>query len=132
MDKKVKHLEMIQSIINQIANHSFMIRGWCLTLVSALFSIAIIAADPKYLVVAYIPIPVFWLLDGFYFSQERAFRALFNRVRMLQEDEVDFSMNKGDFSVKENSWGHAIRSKTLTIFYLTLTVTVTVVLLVLQ
>lgn len=132
MDKKMKHLEMIQSIINQIANHSFMIRGWSLTLVSVLLALTVKEAKPEYVIVAYIPIPVFWLLDGFFFSQERAFRALYNRVRNLNEDAVDFSMNKSDFSGGKNSWFRSTCSKTLSIYYLTLSVAVTAVLIVLR
>ena len=132
MDKKMKHLEMIQSIINQIANHSFVIRGWSLTLVSVLFALTVKEAEPEYVIIAYIPIPVFWLLDGFFFSQERAFRALYNRVRSLNEDAIDFSMNKSDFSGGKNSWFKSTCSKTLSIHYPTLSVAVTVVLIVLR
>jgi len=132
MDKKIKHLEMIQSIINQIANHSFLIRSWSVTMVTALFAVAIHESDPKYLVIAYFPIPVFWLLDGFFFSQERTFRALYNHVRMLHEDTIDFSMYKADFSGGRNSWSVSMFSKTLIIFYLALVALVTIALIVVR
>ncbi len=31
---QIKHMEMIQAVITRMANNSFMIRGWCVTLVS--------------------------------------------------------------------------------------------------
>jgi len=33
-----KHLELIQAVITRMAGNSFLIRGWSVTLVSALFT----------------------------------------------------------------------------------------------
>lgn len=40
MDNKIKHLEMIQSVINRMAAISFHIKGWSVVLVSALFALS--------------------------------------------------------------------------------------------
>ena len=37
MDAKLKHLEMIQGVINRMANCSFLLKGWSVTLIAALF-----------------------------------------------------------------------------------------------
>ena len=34
MENKIKYLEMIQSVINRMANNSFCLKGWTVTLVS--------------------------------------------------------------------------------------------------
>ena len=35
LEKVVKHLEMTQGIINRLANNSFLLKGWSMTLVVA-------------------------------------------------------------------------------------------------
>ena len=36
MDKKLKHLELVQSVINRMASNSFMLKGWAVTLVAGI------------------------------------------------------------------------------------------------
>lgn len=37
MDGKIKHLELVQGVINRMANNSFMLKGWAVTLVAGVF-----------------------------------------------------------------------------------------------
>ncbi|MFN0111040.1 MAG: hypothetical protein ACKVZH_19440 [Blastocatellia bacterium] len=75
-----------------MAGNSFMVKGWCVTLVSAL--IALSAKDAKFMVfVAFLPVLMFWWLDAFFLRQERLFRKLFDQVRDNGKDDSDFSMN---------------------------------------
>lgn len=60
MEKKLKHLEMIQNIINRMANNSFLLKGWAVTLVAGIFALSNKEADKIYFLVAYIPVLVFW------------------------------------------------------------------------
>lgn len=74
MDAKLKHLEFIQNVITRMNSNSFLIKGWAITLVSALFALAAKDANINYVLISYIVIPVFWVLDGFYISRERQYR----------------------------------------------------------
>jgi hypothetical protein len=69
-EKKIAHLQMIQAIITRMASNSFLIRGWTVTLVAATFALAAKDADGRYILVAYGPTVMFWLLDGYYLAQE--------------------------------------------------------------
>lgn len=60
MEKKLKHLEMIQAVINRMANNSFMLKGWTVTLVAGIFALASKDADKMYFLIAYIPLIIFW------------------------------------------------------------------------
>lgn len=93
MENKRKHLEMIQNVISRISANSFSIKGWAVTLVAGIFALASKDADKSYFLVAYVPIIIFWGLDSYYLLQERLFRALYNKVRILKEEEIDFSMD---------------------------------------
>lgn len=52
MEKKLKHLEMIQAVINRMANNSFMLKGWTVTLVAGIFALASKDADKMYFLIA--------------------------------------------------------------------------------
>src|ERR1700730_16424489 len=93
MEKKIKHLEMIQGVINRMANNSFLLKGWCVTLLSALIALAAKDHDKRFILVGYYPIIMFWILDAYFLWQERLFRKLYDKVRALNEDQIDFSMD---------------------------------------
>ena len=116
MEAKLKHLEMIQAIISRMAGNSFLLKGWSVTLVAALFALAVKDANVRYVYLAYFPCIVFWILDGYFLWQERLFRNLYNKVRMLTETDIDFSMDTSEFK-KIRSWQDSIFSITLRIFH---------------
>ena len=63
---------------------------------------------------------IFWILNGYFLSQERLFRDLYDHVRKLEESKIDFSMDTDPFKNIKNRWARSIFSKTLLIFYLSL------------
>ena len=65
---------MIQNIISRMANNSFLLKGWTVTLVAGIFAISSKEADKIYFLIAYIPVFVFWGLDSYYLLQERLYR----------------------------------------------------------
>lgn len=122
MDKKIKHLEMIQSVIERMGNNSFLIKGWSITLVSAIFVVAIQDKDKSTAIWTLFPALIFWLLDGFYLWQERLLRSLFDHVRKLDEKKIDFSMDTShirDVKIRgrKNTWINAVLSRTLFPFH---------------
>lgn len=58
----------------------------------------------------------------FFLQIERKFRALYNKVRKLKEEEIDFSMNikKEEFQTKETNIFSCLFSKSLLPLYLIL------------
>ena len=118
MESKLKHLEFVQGVIARLAANSFRVRSWALVLVSA--TLAILARESRSGVdiVALLPILAFWGLDSYYLWQERRFRALYDHVRCLPEDDVDFSMDIEDAGDEQlPTWRSAILSKTPIVFY---------------
>lgn len=118
IDSKLKHLEFIQQIITRMNVNSFLLRGWSITLVSALFAFATKDTNIQYILITYISTPLFWILDGYYLSQERKFRDLYETVRNTENSKIDFSMKTSNSN--NNSWISSIFSKTEIIFYGTL------------
>ncbi|WP_431972348.1 hypothetical protein [Nocardia sp. bgisy134] len=81
-DYRVKHLEILQTIIARLSQQSFTVRGWSVTLVSVIF--ALLTAQAQYrselILPALAPAWIFWGLDGYYLSLERRYRRLFASV----------------------------------------------------
>lgn len=116
---KHKHLEFVQTAINRMAGNLFLLKGWSITLIAALFALAAKDANQLYILIAYFPLFIFWSLDGYFLSQERKFRALYNHVRKLDESQIDFSMDTRNFSSDvRNSWLGSMWSQTLVVYYI--------------
>ena len=122
MDAKLKHLELIQNVISRMAGNLFYLKGWTITLVTALFALATTkGANPLYPIIAFLPVCVFWILDGYFLSLERSFRALYDEVRKRDPTDIDFSMNPSKYQTDpENSWITSMCRPALVWFYLPL------------
>ncbi len=121
MENKRKHLEFIQGAINRMAGNLFFLRGWTITLIAALFAFFVKDINTDFIFIVYFPVIIFWVLDGYFLSQERLFRALYNHVRKLDEKEINFSMNTNKYNEdKRNGWLRSMFSSTLLFFYLPL------------
>lgn len=114
---KVKHLEMIQGIISRMGGNLFILKGWAITLVVALFTIIANKLDGVYIFFPIGLILVFWFLDGQYLSIERCYRDLYESVRLKKEKDIDFSMNFKEYLKGENTWFRSTFSTTLKLFY---------------
>ena len=106
-ENKRFHLQMIQGVVNRLAQNSFHIKGWSVVLVAAFFVLAADNKNPPLAVIALFPAFTLWVLDGYFLWQERLFRALYVDVCEKREAEIDFSMNAASFKEKVNSWSHA-------------------------
>lgn len=122
MENKQKHLEFIQNIITRMAGNLFFLRGWTITLIGALLALFSKNSSPYYVFYFLIVIVfIFWILDGYFLSQERSYRDLYNHVRKLKEEEIDFSMDISEYQkYKKNTLIYSMFSLTLLIFYLPL------------
>jgi hypothetical protein len=126
-ESQVKHLEMLQAVITRMNTNSFMIKGWMITLVSAIFALSAKDANQHYVIITYICIPAFWLLDAFYLSQERQYRALYDAMRTRQD--TDFSMDASKYREGRNTWLRSFFSTTLLVTYLSVAILILLVML---
>ncbi len=92
MDAKLKHLEMIQGVINRMARASLLLKGWSVTLISAFAFLVTRDSNPSLMVLAYFPLLVFWNLDSYFLWQKKMYCKLYEKVAM-SEDKIDFDMD---------------------------------------
>lgn len=117
-DLIVKHLEMIQGVINRLGHDSFLIKGWSMAILAAgVIFIARSEIQSGFMMLTFlVPVVGFWILDGYFLWQERLFRKAYDEVR--KQDATDFSMDtKGYESEPTCSWAASTVSNTLLMFY---------------
>ena len=124
MSNKQAHLGMIQGVINRLSQNSFLLKGWSIALISALFALAAKDAEKAFIYVAYFPAACFWLLDAYFLHQERLFRRLYDHARRLQEEEIDFAMNAAAHQTETDTYGKTAFSKTLVGFHAVIVVAI--------
>jgi hypothetical protein len=131
VDGRVKHLEMLQSIISRMAGQGAGLKNYCITLVTAICGVAISLKLPLSAFLALFPILVFWSLDAQYLRLERRFRALFDQVRLEGwETEPTFKIELGD--APRRSYLDAAFSWSLVTFYPALSLGVLAVAMILK
>lgn len=117
-ENKLKHLELIQNIITRMANNSFLLKGWNLTILAALIGLNKDGLDGKIICIGFILILLFWALDAYYLSQERIFRARYDEVRIKLEKDIDFSMKLDGNKTAEMDWFVVFYSMPLSLLYI--------------
>ena len=121
IEKVVKHLEMIQVVINRLGTNSFLVKGGSLITIIAATILALQAADHFIfnILTLTVLIPIilgFWTLDSYFLWKERLFRQVYEEVR--QQTDTDFSMDVSKHKAKAScSWKLAVFSVTLILFY---------------
>lgn len=79
-DLHLKRLDHLQGIVQRLAGNSFLIKGWSVTLVSAVLGFALKdpATTSELAYLALVPIVLLWGLDAYYLAVERNFRSAYN------------------------------------------------------
>ena len=113
-ENKIAHLQMIQAAIERMAATSGLLKGWAITLVAAIFALGVKDTDHRLILIGFVPVLMFWLLDAFYLRQERRFRDLYDAARQKSGEEVDFAM---DLSASRQSTFGAFADPVNSTFY---------------
>ncbi len=117
-DNKFKHLDYIHNTINRMSSNSFIIKGWTISIVSILFIFTDNDINKKFITISLLAVLVFWYLNGYFLQQERKFRALYEKVRILPDKEIDFSMSTKEFTGRYYSLASGILGKTIWPLYI--------------
>ena len=105
MENKIKHLEFIQTVITRMNQNSFQIKGWMITIVSALLALYASSGKQIYILVAIVPTVIFWFLDTYYLQQERKFRGVYNDVAGLSPEDSRVDVRDFEMSIQKYQCG---------------------------
>lgn len=105
MENKIKHLEFIQTVITRMNQNSFQIKGWMITIVSALLALYASSGKQIYILVAIVPTVIFWFLDTYYLQQERKFRGVYNDVAGLSPEDSRVDVRDFEMPIQKYQCG---------------------------
>src|SRR5205809_6401019 len=92
--ERLEHLKMVQGIVARMAQNSFLLKGWSVTLTAGILVAAAVGNDATFSPLALLPALVFWVLDAFYLRQERLFGVLHDDIcAAFGEDPATFSLD---------------------------------------
>jgi hypothetical protein len=123
MDREVLHkeIDLIQSCITRMANNSFLLKGWAISIIAVVLALADKASNPALLsVVLLIPLLSFWYLDAFFLRTERMYRKMYEWVlekRKSDDSTFLYDLNPNRFKDEVASTRQIMVSVTLRCFY---------------
>lgn len=113
MNIKEKHLEFLQNNIGRMNQCSFYMKGWAITLASALIAVFVTTITKEYpgnkiyICAAIASTLLFWILDSMYLSKERKLIAIYNDVIGVGGGKVE--INEYEIPIKKyKGWKHSI------------------------
>lgn len=125
MEKDILHkeIDLIQGIIYRMANNSFMLKGWLISLIAVLLALSkdsLLSSDLKLIsLILCFPTIIFWYLDAFFLHREKCYRVLYDWViknRMTSNENL-YSLDFRPHQKKVKSVFRIMFSQTLFPFY---------------
>ncbi|PSV67030.1 hypothetical protein [Photobacterium angustum] len=91
---RIAYLQMIQAVITRMANNAFLIKGWSISISTAMLALAGATKNEFFCILTIVPLFLFWWLDAYFYHQEIKYRGLYDHAKgnSLKIDEV-FSLD---------------------------------------
>jgi hypothetical protein len=118
-----KEIDLIQGVINRMANNSFLLKGWIISLIAVILALTkdtIVATQLSYFnLILVLPVIVFWYLDAFFLHKERCYIKLYDWVieNRSKTEELAYNLNYTRFIKDVDGVFRIMFSKTLLPFY---------------
>lgn len=115
MNDIVRHLELIQGVISRMAQTSFILKGWTITVGVGVLGFAAHTSNWWLGLFSVFTSLVFWGLDAYYLRQERLFRCLYEKVRAPSTESIipSFSMDTTPCKRDVPHWRNTILAPTI-------------------
>lgn len=91
-----KEIDLIQACIARMANNSFLVKGWLITLMAVVLALLPKTFNIKILcIVGFVACGCFWYLDGFFLKMEKLYRWKYEWVirNRLEVDSFCYDLN---------------------------------------
>ena len=114
------HLEMLQDVIQRMAENSRACKLWSITALSAIVFLAARTGVPWHVLIALVPLFLFFLLDVYYLSLERRFRGSYERTLARLRDSTygpEDAYQIAPVAASLGTWMKSIRSPSVLLYY---------------
>ncbi|MFC0819825.1 hypothetical protein [Moraxella marmotae] len=117
-----KEMDLLQSCINRMANNSFLIKGWAITITSLILTLS---KGSCISFVTLLPIAAFCYLDAYFLRLERIYRTRYEWVIKNRSNNSNgiYDLNPNNFGLPQNdmsSMFSVMKSEALMPFYVVL------------
>jgi len=118
-----KEIDLIQGVISRMANNSFLLKGWLISLIAVVLALSkdswLSCNIPMLLLILCFPLIIFWYLDAFFLHREKCFRKLYEWVikNRITSNENLYSLDFKPFEKDVKSIPRIMFSQTLFPFY---------------
>lgn len=100
-EARIRYLEILQGIINRMADNSFKMKEWFITVLCACIAAYVGTGKALMFLVIVFAAIVFGLLDVCYLREERTFRKIYNNASNLKVEITDFKINPKELNKEE-------------------------------
>ena len=122
------HLNIMQGVINRMAENNRACKVWCVTLVAATLVLVARTGEPQHALIALVPTLLFWVLDAYYLGLERRFRKSYSScVGKIHDGKIDtadlYTVAPSGSEIGQFCWA-LFKSFSIWPFYLLVAVTI--------
>ena len=91
-EDKVAHLQMIQGVIDRMSTSAAIYKGFAATIVTGIAAISFTEVSAWILLIAFLPVICFLVMDTYYLKLEKQYRILYEKIRN-EKIVPDFSLD---------------------------------------
>jgi len=126
------YLTMIQSIISRMANNSFLIKGWAMTIVSSILALAVTRGlNHSIYIVSTVVTIAFCFLNCIYLRTERLYRNLYKKVQKEGMQDLNqvkyFNLDTSECKNKNTRLIKVFMSNSIWPFYLSILIGILII-----
>lgn len=116
-----KEIDLIQGCISRMANNSFLLKGWLVSIIAVILALSINESNKIVIISSIIFITIsFWYLDAFFMKTEILYRKLYEWVIVKRQQgcrDKQYDLNPHRFDKEVDNVIRIMFSRTLRCFY---------------
>ena len=116
-----KEIELIQGCINRMANNSFLLNGWLVSIIAVVVTLSLDEMNKFVITLMVIMITIsFWYLDSYFLRMEKLYRKMYEWVlenRKQGNRDFQYDLNPHRFDTQVERVSNIMCSKTMRWFY---------------
>lgn len=116
-----KEIDLIQGCINRMANNSFLLKGWLVSIIAVVVTLSLDEMNKFVITLMGIMITIsFWYLDSYFLRMEKLYRKMYEWVlenRKQGNRDFQYDLNPHRFDTQVERVSNIMYSKTMRWFY---------------
>lgn len=119
-EDKVVHLQMIQGVIDRMSTSAAIYKGFAATIVTGIVAISFTEVSAWILLIAFLPVICFLVMDTYYLKLEKQYRILYEKIRnekIVPDFSLDSRCSNTELYDANATWLKCLQSPSIWMFY---------------